>query len=172
MREKTPRISNTEEGCFWATMDDWLNETEEIAVQRQSSRISQLFVVNSVDQARKLIRQCSIGDEINLIRGKPFPIRGYVDQAFISSVEKVLPSAINFVVLRPTYFPTPLDNYLGSGNGCAVVARVLENYLAQYVWVGESIWVPAIDDAKHDDCHKYLWARVQSAQFRGLWKLW
>ena len=172
MREQQLRLLNTQEDCFWDTVGDWLNETEEIVVQRSNSRISRQFVITSVESAHKLIRQSRVGDWIDLIRGRPFPIRGSVDQAFISSVEEELASDANFVVLKPTYYPQPLGNYLGSGNSCRVVARVLENYLGHYVWIGELIWVPAFDDATNEDVEKYVWARVEIPHIRPWWRLW
>ena len=146
---------------FLTIVEQWLHESTDLVIERHNPNVPDdhaLYLLSSMEQLHSFIDRCRDGDYVTVVRGKHLPIRGFVNEDFITFAEQTLNPDLPFTIMASTCYPAPL-NEIASGTGLRVLRRTLSDLVGRQVWVGEAIQFIAFDDITERDEGRFLFGR-------------
>lgn len=146
---------------FIARADEWFSESGDLIVERTRPGIAFerfLYLLTARGQLRQLIADSEPGDWVTVVREKHLPVRGVVDDAFLTLALQTIKTGQPFVVMSAEIYPNVLTE-LASGAGPRVLENVLQSFWAQTVFLGQTIRIVAFDDLQISDKGRFLYGK-------------
>jgi hypothetical protein len=100
-----------------ATLQTWINETGELFVELyypHSGGSGWFYLLMSPADVEHLIEQARDGALFFLLKQKQFPLRGVVDDAFISQAIATIPNGEDYLITDLANYPEPVS-FFGDG---------------------------------------------------------
>lgn len=126
------------------TIIAWFANQAELFVERylpHSGGSGDFMIIRSITDFHHLTEQAQPDSVLFVSRQNMLPLRGIVDEGFITQAKTMLAEGPDFVVVKPAYYPdrfTPIE----SGNTHAELQNILNCFIGQVVWVGPDFKFP------------------------------
>lgn len=126
------------------TLQNWFATEEELFAELyrpHSGAGGDFYRLLAYADYQDLMDKAHPGAILSILRQKQLPIRGIVDDAFISRAIAEITEGDYYIVVGPGAYPDALD-FLGSGNRHEELKDELENIRGTEVWVGPDFVMP------------------------------